>query len=286
MASPSVRTSLLTVVPIPDGTFLGDLEVTGRTEVARDVVSIVPAAPDGSELPAWTPGADIDPLLTPELTRQYLLCGSAADRTCWRICVLRDPLSRGGSRYIREELGLNAWVPVCGPRNNFPLVEASAYVFLAGGIGITPLLAMTAPAEIAGARWALFYGRRTRSSLGFMNELAPYRDWIIFGPENERGMLDLNVILGQPSAGELRLRLRSGRTAAGPRGPEFGLARRLPAHRTLRRQAGDRRGDDVIRGVLPAIRCDRARRQIDPRSGPGVWVPSARSRCSRLVLDL
>lgn len=177
---------------------VSELQVTERNEAADGVVSLVLAAPDGSELPAWTPGAHVDLLLTPELTRQYSLCGSPADRTAWRIGVLRDPASRGGSQHVHEALTPGAPIRVRGPRNNFPLVGAAAYVFVAGGIGITPLLPMIAEAEAAGARWSLSYGGRTRASMAFLDELARYGDRVQVWPEDERGMLDLEAILGQP----------------------------------------------------------------------------------------
>jgi ferredoxin-NADP reductase len=177
---------------------VAELEVAARTDVADGVVSLVLVAPDGSELPAWTPGAHVDLLLTPELTRQYSLCGSPADRSSWRIGVLRDPASRGGSRHVHDVLQPGQRLSVRGPRNNFPLAGAPAYVFVAGGIGITPLLPMIAEAEATGARWTLHYGGRTRASMGFLDELAAYGDRVVVWPEDERGMLDLDQILGQP----------------------------------------------------------------------------------------
>lgn len=180
-----------------------ELVVIGHTRVADGLVSVELAAPDGSKLPSWTPGAHVDLLLTPALTRQYSLCGSPANRTGWRIGVLRETASRGGSRHIHEELRLGARVAVRGPRNSFPLLAAPAYLFLAGGVGITPLLPMIAEAEAAGARWTIFYGGRTRNSMGFLDELAPYGDRVVVWPEDESGMLDIEMILGQPQTGVL-----------------------------------------------------------------------------------
>ncbi len=177
---------------------VSELEVAARVEVSDGVVSLALRAPDGEELPAWTPGAHVDLLLTPELTRQYSLCGTPSDRTTWRIGVLLDPSSRGGSRHVHEALTPGTRLPVRGPRNNFPLVASPAYVFVAGGIGVTPLLPMIAEAEAMGARWKLWYGGRTRASMAFVDELAAYGDCVELWPEDERGMLDLDAILAQP----------------------------------------------------------------------------------------
>ncbi|MCW2613533.1 MAG: ferredoxin [Frankiales bacterium] len=205
---------------------VSELEVVSRTDVADGVISLLLAAPDGGELPAWTPGAHVDLLLTPELTRQYSLCGSPSDRSSWRIGVLLDPASRGGSRHVHEALAPRSRLSVRGPRNNFPLVGAPTYVFVAGGIGITPLLPMIAEADAAGAQWTLSYGGRTRASMGFLDELAAYGDRVVVWPEDERGMLDLDGILGRPQPDALvytcgpegLLQAVEGRCAAWPAG--------------------------------------------------------------------
>lgn len=180
-----------------------ELVVSERTQEAEDVVSLVLTDPAGGELPAWTPGAHVDLLLTAELTRQYSLCGSPADRSRMRLGVLLDRAGRGGSRHVHDRLQPGSVVPVRGPRNNFPLVAAPRYLFLAGGIGITPLLPMVAEAESTGADWRLFYGGRRRDSMAFRDELAAYGERVEVWPEDERGMLDLAAILGTPQPGTL-----------------------------------------------------------------------------------
>ena len=172
-----------------------ELVVAERKAVADGVVSLVLERPDGEELPAWTPGAHVDLLLGPELTRQYSLCGSPADRTRWRLGVLLDESGRGGSRHVHERLAEGARLPVRGPRNHFPLAAAERYLFVAGGIGITPILPMVAEAQAAGADWTLFYGGRRRTSMAFTEELAAYGDRVQLRPEDEHGLLDLETIL-------------------------------------------------------------------------------------------
>lgn len=183
---------------------VAELVVTDRAEVAEGVVSLTLADPRGAELPGWTPGAHVDLLLTPELTRQYSLCGSPADRDRWRIGVLLDPGGRGGSSHVHGSLQPGTRVQVRGPRNNFPLATADRYVFIAGGIGITPLLPMIAEAEATGAQWQLHYGGRRRQSMAFVDELLErYGDRVQVWPEDKRGMLDLAALLGQPQPGAL-----------------------------------------------------------------------------------
>jgi ferredoxin-NADP reductase len=178
--------------------FEAELTVTESVVVADDVVALTLAAGDGSPLPPWTPGAHIDLVLGEDLVRQYSLCGSPGDRRTWRLGVLHAPDSRGGSKAVHADLHDGAVVRVRGPRNHFPLVASSHYLFIAGGIGITPMLPMIAEAEAAGADWRLVYGGRKRASMAFLNDLAAYGDKVTLVPEDERGMLDLDAELGVP----------------------------------------------------------------------------------------
>jgi ferredoxin-NADP reductase len=180
------------------------LTVAGR-RVAADGVSVLDLGhPAAAPLPAWAPGAHVDLLLTPTLTRQFSLCGDPADRGCWRIAVQREADGRGGSRYAHDHLAVGATVRVRGPRNHFPLVPASRYVFIAGGIGITPLVPMAAAAEAAGTPWIMAYGGRTRSSMAFGGELrARYGDRVQLRPQDEAGLLDLAELLAGPRPGTL-----------------------------------------------------------------------------------
>jgi len=181
-----------------------EVVVWDRTEVAEGVVTLTLADPGGGELPGWTPGAHVDLLLTPELTRQYSLCGSPSDRDRWRIGVLLDEGGRGGSKHVHAMVQPGTRVQVRGPRNNFPLAAAGRYVFVAGGIGITPLVPMIAEAEATEAEWRLHYGGRRRQSMAFVDELLErYGDRVDVWPEDEHGMLDLAAVLGQPQPGAL-----------------------------------------------------------------------------------
>lgn len=170
--------------------------VVARREFAADgVLALTLRHPLGQELPAWEPGAHVDLLLGPDLERQYSLCSDPADRSAWRIAVLREPDGRGGSAYVHEELDEGGKVRVRGPRNTFPLAPSPRYRFVAGGIGITPLLPMLAAARATGAEWSLLYGGRSRASMAFTGELARHGDRVTLAPQDETGLLDLGPVL-------------------------------------------------------------------------------------------
>ncbi|MFI6851288.1 PDR/VanB family oxidoreductase [Streptomyces sp. NPDC050416] len=180
-----------------------ELVVERRESAADGVLALTLRHPLGEPLPAWEPGAHIDVVLGPGLERQYSLCGDPADRSAWRIAVLREPDGRGGSAHVHEQVGQGDKVRVRGPRNNFRLEPAPRYRFVAGGIGITPILPMLAAAEAAGAEWTLLYGGRTRRSLAFGEELARYGDRVTIAPEDETGLLDLPSVLDDVPEGTL-----------------------------------------------------------------------------------
>src|SRR3954447_1214559 len=177
------------------------LAVTGKQVVADGVATLTLAAPDGGRLPDWTPGAHIDVVLGNGLTRQYSLCGDRWDARTYRIGVLLEQAGRGGSSYVHEQLQPGHLVGVGGPRNNFPLVPAERYLFVAGGIGITPLLPMVHQADLLGADWRLLYLGRSRRSMAFLDELAPYGDRVVVHAKDERGPLDLAGFLGELAEG-------------------------------------------------------------------------------------
>jgi ferredoxin-NADP reductase len=174
-----------------------DVLVTAREQVAQGVVVLTLELPDGGDLPAWAPGAHTDLLLGDALVRQYSLCGDPADRQRWQVAVLLEPQSRGGSRFVHAELAAGATLRMRGPRNHFALAPSKSYLFIAGGIGITPILAMVAEAEAEGAHWRLVYGGRTRASMAFGTELTQrYGERVEIRPQDESGLLDLADLLG------------------------------------------------------------------------------------------
>ncbi|MFC7655485.1 PDR/VanB family oxidoreductase [Pseudonocardia benzenivorans] len=173
-----------------------DLVVVDRTVVAAAVVSLALEDPDGAPLPSWRPGAHLDLLLPDDLVRQYSLCGSPADTGSYRVAVLRETAGRGGSVAVHERLRVGDRVRVRGPRNHFPLEPAREYLFLAGGIGITPLLPMIEEVAAGERPWRLYYGGRTHSSMAFAQQLvAEHPEHVTLVPQDEQGPLDLDALL-------------------------------------------------------------------------------------------
>lgn len=179
-----------------------ELLVHRMTWEADDVLSVELVHPEGKPLPGWEPGAHID-VHTGGQIRQYSLCGDPADTGRYRIGVLKEPSSRGGSAHLHTKVRPGATLTVQGPRNHFPLVDAESYVFIAGGIGITPILAQARAAAARGRTWRLWHGGRTRASMAFGDELtglAAGDGAVVFHPQDEHGHLDLESILGTVGA--------------------------------------------------------------------------------------
>ena len=189
------RTTTVTLVA---NEFEAEVRVEDKVEVSEGVVALTLHEVGGHPLPPWTPGAHVDLILKEAPTRQYSLCGDVADHHSWRQGILRDPNGRGSSLYVHDQLQVGDMVRVRGPRNNFPLAESPRYLFIAGGIGITPIIPMIAAAEAAGAGWRLVYGGRQRASMAFLDELARYGDRVSVHPQDETGLLDLPALLGTP----------------------------------------------------------------------------------------
>lgn len=182
------------------------LRVLDKTRVAVGVVRLRLTHPAGDRLPDWSPGAHIDVIMPADdgqtLTRQYSLCGDRRDAFVYDIAVLHEPGGRGGSDYVHQRLLVGDLVGVGGPRNNFHLVPAERFVFIAGGIGITPVLAMIRAAEAMGTPWTLLYGGRSRSSMAFAEELSSsYGDRVTIHPQDQLGLLDLAGTLRGASEG-------------------------------------------------------------------------------------
>lgn len=162
---------------------------------ADAVISLVLRAPDGRALPPWSAGAHLDIKLPSGLVRQYSLCGDERDRNTYRIAVLRENTGRGGSAELHGAALVGAQLEVRGPRNRFALGESPNYLFVAGGIGITPILSMIV--SLGDTRpWSLYYGGRSRSSMAFLDEaLAVGGGRVHVVPEDEAGLLDLSSIV-------------------------------------------------------------------------------------------
>ena len=151
------------------------LQVDSLSRIAEDVVLIDLIDPGGTPLPAWGAGDHIALHLPADRLRQYSLCG---DRTQpgWRIAVRREADGRGASQFLYDELRKGDLLTATGPHSAFPLLEGPRYLFIAGGIGITPLLPMMTEVERRGAQWAGVCLSTQRSRMPFATDLEE-QDW-------------------------------------------------------------------------------------------------------------
>jgi ferredoxin-NADP reductase len=189
--------------------------VTAVRPEADDVVSLTLAREDGVPLPAWEPGAHLDLVLPSGAMRQYSLTGDPADLSSYRIAVRRIPAERGGGGGSLEAHGLTAGARVIarGPRNAFPFIGAAGYLFVAGGIGITPILPMlraTIERQSVGRRdvpWTLVYAGRSRATMPFLDEIAEMtaglEEHVHVWPDDEHGTPDVREILDLAPRGAL-----------------------------------------------------------------------------------
>jgi ferredoxin-NADP reductase len=149
-----------------------DARLTEIKPVARDTNLYTFARTDGAPLPAYKPGAHIDLHLPNGLVRQFSLVVPDASPASYVVGVKRDPQSRGGSRYIVEQMKVGDQIKISAPRNNFPLVEDAEHVVLvAGGIGITPIWCMAQHLAALGRSWKLYYACRSRADMAFVEAL-------------------------------------------------------------------------------------------------------------------
>jgi len=153
------------------------VRVARKRVEARDICSLELVSADGSALPAFSAGAHIDVHLPGGLTRPYSLCNAPTDTGRYVISVLRDANSRGGSVAVHEAVTDGSLLQIGAPKNHFPLADqAPHHLLLAGGIGITPLLAMAETLTIRGEPFELHHCSRSRERTAFMERIAaaPY----------------------------------------------------------------------------------------------------------------
>ena len=193
----------ITAVTLTTSEYVASAVVTGKEVVSDGVVAVTLRRNDGHLLPAWKPGAHVDLILGEAPTRQYSLCGDPENLQSYRLGILRNRDGRGSSIHVHDRLQIGDTVQLRGPRNNFPLVGSPRYLFIAGGIGITPILPMIRAAEHTGTDWQLIYGGRTRASMAFLDELEQYGLRVSVQPQDETGLLDLDRVLGVPEPNTL-----------------------------------------------------------------------------------
>ncbi|HEX2546659.1 MAG TPA: PDR/VanB family oxidoreductase, partial [Ramlibacter sp.] len=180
-------------------------KVLRKKQEALDIASFELAKPDGSALPGFSAGSHIDVQVPGGLTRQYSLCNDAAENHRYRIAVLRDANSRGGSTGMHDAVKEGDMLLISEPRNHFPLVHAERTLLFAGGIGVTPLLAMAQRLANSGADFTLHYSTRSADRTAFRDEIAgsSYRDRVQFHfDDGDAGQkLDLKAALGRAEPG-------------------------------------------------------------------------------------
>lgn len=149
-----------------------DVKITERVLEAEGIVSLRLAIPDGRSLPEFEAGAHIDVRVAENLVRQYSLCNDPRERHQYRLGILLDEHSRGGSALIHRDFLVGKIIRIKPPKNNFPLVEGSKRsLLMAGGIGVTPLLAMAYRLDMLGQEFAMHYCARTAARAAFLSEI-------------------------------------------------------------------------------------------------------------------
>lgn len=196
-------------VPPPETDRTMTLTVVDRRVVAHDqnVVALTLTAADHSPLPAWHPGAHLDVHLPSGRVRQYSLCGEPGLRTAYRIAVRRIPDGGGGSIEVHDALGVGASVTTSGPRNAFPLTvpgygsPAARVRFIAGGIGITPILPMLGLADRVGVEWSMVYTGRNADSIPFLDEVRRFGTRVSVRTDDVHGLPGAAELLGECPSG-------------------------------------------------------------------------------------
>jgi vanillate O-demethylase ferredoxin subunit len=175
------------------------VSVAARGWETPDIITFDLISPACGELAAFTAGAHIDVEVAPGLVRQYSLLNDPAERHRYRIGILKDPVSRGGS-VAAHAIQAGAQIRIAGPRNHFELADGPhETLLLAGGIGITPLLCMAQQLHRQGKPFAMHYCARTRAAAAFLPLLAtaPFAEnvHLHFDDEADEQRLDLKTLL-------------------------------------------------------------------------------------------
>ncbi len=179
--------------------------VVRKTVEAEGIVSFELARADGGALSAFSAGSHIDVQLPGGLTRQYSLCNDSLEQHRYRIAVLREPASRGGSVAMHDSVREGDVLHISEPRNHFPLHHATRSLLFAGGIGVTPLLCMAQRLAAIGADFELHYCTRSPERMAFRDEIAASgfagQVHFHFDSGTAQQKLDLEPLLATPDAG-------------------------------------------------------------------------------------
>ncbi len=180
-----------------------DMRLTAIRYEAHETHSFEFTPVDGRALEPVEPGAHIDLHLPNGIMRQYSLVTCEGERTSYIVGIKKDRASRGGSKFIHENLKVGQIVKIGGPRNNFPLAENAAHsVLIAGGIGITPIWCMAQRLIAKGVPWTMFYSCRERFEAAFLGDLQDRPEVNLhFDAESNGAFLDLNAIVANAPDG-------------------------------------------------------------------------------------
>lgn len=182
------------------------VKVAHVTDEADDIKSFEFVAADGAGLPPFTAGAHVDVFLPSGLIRQYSLANDPRERDRYVVAVLREVAGRGGSAEMHSVVVPGTALTITEPQNTFPLSpEADHHVLIAGGIGITPILAMVRDLEARGADYTLHYCTRTPAKTAFLAELQapPFGAHVRFHHDNGNPAegLDVQTLLAERGRG-------------------------------------------------------------------------------------
>jgi ferredoxin-NADP reductase len=173
-----------------------ELRVTRMTLEAEGVLSVrLTRIESDKPLPPWDPGSHIDVYVPDGTTRQYSLCGDPRDLSSYLVAVLREPEGRGGSTFIHDQLRVGDRLLVTRPKQGFALEDATHHALVAGGVGITPIMAFAEHLDREGRPFSLTYGGRTRESMAFRGRLAALGDRVSIVAEDEAGRPDLERVV-------------------------------------------------------------------------------------------
>jgi vanillate monooxygenase ferredoxin subunit len=181
------------------------VRVARKTREAEGIAGFELARADGGPLPAFSAGSHIDVQVPGGITRQYSLCNDSAETHRYRIAVLRDAATRGGSAGMHDAVKEGDTLQISEPRNHFPLVHAQRTLLFAGGIGVTPLLCMAQRLHAVGADFTLHYSTRSPARTAFLQEIAAsaFRDRVVFHHDDGAPdqILSVPAAIGQPDGG-------------------------------------------------------------------------------------
>lgn len=198
---PSVRTAQRDFpVGAPSRQDIARTMVVAKVQAAADgVLQIALEDPRGRRVPAWSPGSHVE-LIMGDYLRKYSLCGETDDPYWLQVAVLREEAGRGGSAWVHEHFEPGMTLRLRGPKNHFRLDEtAHHYVLIAGGIGITPIIAMADRLKRLGKSYELHYAGRSRTSMAFIERLErDHGEALRFYPKDKGCRLDLTGLLAEP----------------------------------------------------------------------------------------